>query len=99
MSCCLLLWLRLLLLQKAFIQNFSVKRIADPLPEDLTQLQEIRTKRLKSSQKNEEKIAIAEQTLEYLESFVRKLDNDLTVFEGILRSSGDFETTGAPTAA
>jgi hypothetical protein len=89
--------LRLLLLQKAFIQNFSVKRIADPLPEDLTQLQEIRTKRLKSSQKNEEKIAIAEQTLEYLESFVRKLDNDLTVFEGILRSSGDFETTGAPT--
>jgi hypothetical protein len=83
--------------QKAFIRDFSVKRIANPLPEDLVQLQEIRTKRMKSTQKNEEKIAIAEQTLDVLESFVRKLDNDLTAFEGILRSSGDFETTGAPT--
>ena len=71
--------------------------MANPLPQDKEQLQDIRTKRVKCTQKNEEKIAIAEQTLDVLESFVRKLDNDLTVFEGILRGSGDFETTGAPT--
>jgi hypothetical protein len=79
------------------LKEFTAKRIAHPLPEDLTRLEEIRTKRMKSTQKNEEKIAIAEQTLDVLESFVRKLDNDLIAFEGILRSSGDFETTGAPT--
>lgn len=81
-------------LQKAFVQNFDIKRVRD---EDVEQLQDIRAKRLKSSMKNEEKVAIAEQTLDFLESFVRKLDNDLAVFEGNLRNSGDFETTGAPT--
>lgn len=83
--------------QKTFIKEFTVKRMADPLSEDIARLDDIRAKRQKTFQKNDEKIAIAEQTLDVLESFVRKLDNDLLAFEGILRSSGDFETTGAPT--
>lgn len=83
--------------EKSFVKDLTVKRMAALLPEDLSRLEDIRAKRLKCTQKNEEKIAIAEQTLDVLESFVRKLDSDLLAFEGILRSSGDFETTGAPT--
>ena len=70
--------------------------MAEPTPEDVALLKDIREKRSRCTQKNDEKIAIAEQTLDVLDSFVRKLDNDIGVFESILRSSGDFETTGAP---
>lgn len=82
--------------EKVLIQDFDAKRIMNPLPQDIERLNEIRAKRMKATQKNDEKIAIAEQTLDVLDSFVRKLDSDLAVFEGLLRSSGDFETTGAP---
>lgn len=82
--------------EKSFIERIDIKRIAEPQPEDIALLRDIRVKRMKCSQKNDEKISIAEQTLEVLESFIRKLDNDLGVFENLLRSSGDFETTGAP---
>lgn len=42
-----------------------------------------------------EKIAIAEQTLALIESFLKKLDMDLGTFENELRGGGDFEVVGA----
>eukprot|EP01041_Mallomonas_annulata_P012897 gene12897-27210_t len=54
--------------------------------------EEIKTKRQRAKQKTGEKISIAEQTLELVESRLRKLDTDLAYFETILRASGEFES-------
>ena len=42
-----------------------------------------------------EKIAISEQTLALVESFLKKLDSDLGAFENVLRGGGEFEVVGA----
>lgn len=65
-------------------------------PSDETRLmEEVKSKRHRATQKIDEKVAIAEQTLELVDSFIRKLDTDLAVFETMLRGSGEFEAIGA----
>ena len=54
-----------------------------------------RTKRQKTENDMNEKIAIAEQTLTLVESFLKKLDADLGGFELALRGGGEFEVVGA----
>lgn len=58
---------------------------------DSINLEELKSKRLRARQKSLEKIGIAEQTLELVDSRLRKLDTDLAYFETILRASGEFE--------
>ncbi len=58
-------------------------------------MEEVRAKKEKAEKAVIEKIAIAEQTLELVESFIRKLDADLGSFEVLLRGGGEFESMGA----
>lgn len=58
-------------------------------------LSEYNQKRQKTESDMNEKIAIAEQTLALIESYVKKLDCDLGTFEAALRGGGDFEVAGA----
>ena len=72
-----------------------MKRIQHPCDDDNEDMANIRDLRKKARQKMDEKVAIAEQSLEMIESFVRKMDTDLTIFETLLRGSGEFESIGA----
>jgi hypothetical protein len=65
------------------------------MDESNEELANIKDLRKRAKQKTDEKVAIAEQTLELVESFVRKMDTDLTIFETLLRGSGEFEAIGA----
>lgn len=67
------------------------KRPHEPLNQSA--LLEYRPKKARAEQNIQEKIAIAEQTLEIVESVMRELDNKLEAFEKVLKGSGDFETT------
>jgi hypothetical protein len=78
-----------------FMKNVTASGKRDKTEDDNKCIEEIVTKRRKAEQNMNEKIAIAEQTLEIVESFIRKMDTDLAVFENLLRGSGDFESIGA----
>jgi hypothetical protein len=67
------------------------KRPHEPLNQSA--LHDYRPKKARAEQNIHEKIAIAEQTLEIVESVMRELDNKLEAFEKVLKGSGDFETT------
>lgn len=54
-------------------------------------LNEYRPKKARAEQNIHEKIAIAEQTLEIVESVMRELDHKLEAFETVLKGAGDFE--------
>lgn len=58
-------------------------------------LSDYNTKKQKTENDMNEKIAIAEQTLALIESFLKKADTDLGLFETVLRGGGDFEVIGA----
>ena len=81
--------------QKQFIRDVNLKKITVPCEDDNEDMMNITELRKVAKQKTDEKIAITEQTLELVESFVRKMDTDLTIFETLLRGSGEFETIGA----
>jgi DeoR/GlpR family transcriptional regulator of sugar metabolism len=51
-----------------------LKREFSALEEDDEEINKLREMRKRAKQKTDEKIAIAEQTLELVESFVRKID-------------------------
>ena len=63
--------------------------------EDTELTAEVESKRYKGQEYVDEKVAIAEQTLELVEAHVLKLDKDLAEFEEHLRAAGEFETVGA----
>ena len=56
---------------------------------------EVESKRYKAQEMVDEKVAIAEQTLEIVEAHLHRLDSDLAQFEAHLRAAGEFETVGA----
>lgn len=90
----MLLFITETLKQKKYIKNLILKRSSGSFG-DNDLWEDIKTKRQRAKLKTDEKVAIAEQSLELVESFVRKLDTDLAVFENILRGSGEFEALGA----
>jgi hypothetical protein len=51
---------------------------------------EIQQKRQRTKQKVDEKVAVAQQTLEMINSHIAKLDADLGVLDMSLRSAGEF---------
>ena len=73
----------------------SVKKRERTEDADRKTVEEVRAKKEKADKAVIEKIAIAEQTLELVESFIRKLDADLGSFEVLLRGGGEFESMGA----
>mmetsp|Transcript_1276 Transcript_1276/g.2077 ORF Transcript_1276/g.2077 Transcript_1276/m.2077 type:complete len:256 (+) Transcript_1276:186-953(+) len=80
--------------EKQYIRDINLKKITNP-GEPSHEMENINSLREKAKQKIDEKVAIASQTLELVESFVRKMDTDNALFESLLRASGEFESIGA----
>lgn len=80
--------------QHSYVKEISKKRDRNEGAEQKL-LMEHQGKRRKAENDMNEKIAVAEQTLALIESFLKKLDSDLGTFETVLRGGGDFEVMGA----
>jgi hypothetical protein len=78
----------------SYVKEISKKRDRNEETEQKL-ITDHRMKRQKTENDMNEKIAIAEQTLTLVESFLKKLDSDLGGFENVLRGGGDFEVVGA----
>ncbi len=82
-------------MQGAFIRDLSSSKKRDKLDEiEKKMLDDIKIKRRKAENDMNEKIAIAEQTMELVDTFIKKLDSDLGAFEVLLRGGGEFEVLG-----
>ncbi len=68
-----------------------LKRSNDPPQPEQSALNEYRPKKARAEQHMNEKIAIAEQTLEIVDAVMRELDGKLEAFEAVLKGAGDFE--------
>lgn len=57
---------------------------------------DVLNKRQRARQKVDEKVAIANQTLNMIENHIRKLDSDLQILGHQLRNTGEFQSSERP---